>query len=242
MPPGWPVPQAFKRSSASAPRTSPIGIRSGRRRSDERTRSESETTPSLVLQRDEIRREALKLAGVLDQHHPVGGFRDLGEKSVGEGCLTGRGAAGDENVAALGDCPPQDRRLSRGHDAGGDIVVEREDRDRGLADSESWRRHDGRQEVPRTALPSRATPPRPVARRHGPQRRHGERRAGRSVRRPPQTAALPYRQARSTAGRSRAARRGSASPRRWSGLRGRRRSPVRARCAASARRERLLLT
>ena len=48
MPPGCPVPQAFNRSSASAPRTSPIGMRSGRSRSDERTRSDSEATPSLV--------------------------------------------------------------------------------------------------------------------------------------------------------------------------------------------------
>jgi len=48
MPPGWPVPQAFSRSSASAPRTSPIGMRSGRRRNDERTRSDNEATPSLV--------------------------------------------------------------------------------------------------------------------------------------------------------------------------------------------------
>jgi hypothetical protein len=31
-----------------APRTSPIGMRSGRKRSDERTRSDSDTTPSLV--------------------------------------------------------------------------------------------------------------------------------------------------------------------------------------------------
>lgn len=38
-PPGCPVPQAFTRSSASAPRTSPIGMRSGRRRRAERTRS-----------------------------------------------------------------------------------------------------------------------------------------------------------------------------------------------------------
>jgi hypothetical protein len=47
-PPGWPVPQALSRSSASLPRTSPIGMRSGRRRSDDFTRSESEATPSLV--------------------------------------------------------------------------------------------------------------------------------------------------------------------------------------------------
>jgi hypothetical protein len=47
-PPGWPAPQAFKRSSASGPRTSPIGMRSGRRRNAERTKSESEAAPSLV--------------------------------------------------------------------------------------------------------------------------------------------------------------------------------------------------
>jgi len=40
--------QAFKRSRASGPRTSPIGMRSGRKRSDERTRSESDATLSLV--------------------------------------------------------------------------------------------------------------------------------------------------------------------------------------------------
>ncbi|SED44705.1 hypothetical protein SAMN05519105_4016 [Rhodobacter sp. 24-YEA-8] len=45
---GWPVPQALRRSSASAPRTSPIGMRSGRRCSDERTRSDRVATPSLV--------------------------------------------------------------------------------------------------------------------------------------------------------------------------------------------------
>ena len=48
MPPGCPVPQAFSRSSASRPRTSPIGMRSGRSRSEERTRSVSDATPSLV--------------------------------------------------------------------------------------------------------------------------------------------------------------------------------------------------
>jgi hypothetical protein len=47
-PPGCPVAHAFRRSSASAPRTSPIGMRSGRRRREERTRSESEAAPSLV--------------------------------------------------------------------------------------------------------------------------------------------------------------------------------------------------
>ena len=71
-------------------------------------------------------------------------FATSASKSVGEGCLAGRGAAGDEDVAALGHSPPKDRGLSGGHDPGGDVVVEREDRDRGLADGERRRRDDGR--------------------------------------------------------------------------------------------------
>jgi hypothetical protein len=47
-PPGCPVPKDFSRLSASAPRTSPIGMRSGRNRSDEGTRSKSDAAPSLV--------------------------------------------------------------------------------------------------------------------------------------------------------------------------------------------------
>ena len=66
-------------------------------------------------------------------------------KRVGEGGLAGRGAAGDEDVAALGHRAPQHRRLRRRHDAGGDVVVEREDGDRGLADREGRGRHDRRQ-------------------------------------------------------------------------------------------------
>lgn len=45
---GMACAQALSRSSASAPRTSPIGMRSGRRRREDRTRSDSEITPSLV--------------------------------------------------------------------------------------------------------------------------------------------------------------------------------------------------
>ena len=105
MPPGWPVPQAFRRSSASAPRTSPIGMRSGRRRSDERTRSESEATPSLVRSATRFGARALQLARVLDQDDAVGGLGDLGEQRVDERGLAGRGAAGDEDVLALARRP-----------------------------------------------------------------------------------------------------------------------------------------
>ena len=57
----------------------------------------------LGAQRHEVRRRALQLAGILDQHHAIGGLGDLGEQRVGERGLAGRGAAGDEDVAALGD-------------------------------------------------------------------------------------------------------------------------------------------
>ena len=78
-------------------------MRSGRRRSEERTRSESDDHAVLGAQRHEVRRGALQLARVLDQHHAIGGLGDLGEQRVGERGLAGRGAAGDEDVLALGD-------------------------------------------------------------------------------------------------------------------------------------------
>ena len=136
-PPGWPVPQALRRSSASAPRTSPIGMRSGRRRSDERTRSESETTPSLV--RSATRFGAAHCSSRVSSISTTRsrGLGDLGEKRVDEGRLAGGGAARDQDVVALGTAGARVSAWSGGHDAGGDIVVEREDRDGGVADREA---------------------------------------------------------------------------------------------------------
>ena len=64
----------------------------------------------LGAQRHEVRRGALQLARVLDQHDAVVGLGDFGEQRVGERGLAGRGAAGDEDVAALGDGCAQERR------------------------------------------------------------------------------------------------------------------------------------
>ena len=64
----------------------------------------------LGAQRHEVRRCALQLAGVLDQHDAIGGLGDLGEQRIDEGGLAGRGAAGDQDVAALGDGLAQKRR------------------------------------------------------------------------------------------------------------------------------------
>ena len=57
----------------------------------------------LGAQRHEVRRLALQLAGILDQHDAIGGLCDFGEQRVGERGLAGGGAAGDQDVAALGD-------------------------------------------------------------------------------------------------------------------------------------------
>ena len=64
----------------------------------------------LGAQRHEVRRLALKLAGVLDQHDAIGGLRHLGEERIDEGRLAGRGAAGDENIAGVAQ--PRWRRSS----------------------------------------------------------------------------------------------------------------------------------
>ena len=64
----------------------------------------------LGAQRHEVRRCALQFAGILDQHHAVVGLGDLGKQRIDEGGLAGRGAAGDEDVASLGDGVAQQRR------------------------------------------------------------------------------------------------------------------------------------
>ncbi len=96
--------------------------------------------------RDQIGRGALQLARVLDEDDAVRGLGDLGEQRVGERRLAGRGAAGDEDVAPVGDGLAQRLGLICDHDPGGDIIVEREHRDGGLADREGRRGHDGGQQ------------------------------------------------------------------------------------------------
>jgi hypothetical protein len=102
--------------------------------------------PILGAHRDQIRRAALELARVLDQHHAVARAGDLGQEGVGEGGLASAGAAGDKDVLPGGNGLAQQDRLAGRYGAGGDVIVEGEDRDRGLPDREGWRRDDGRQQ------------------------------------------------------------------------------------------------
>ena len=101
----------------------------------------------LGAKRNEVRSGALQFARVLDQDHPVAGLGDLGEDCVDERRLTGRRAAGDQNVLAIADGRLEQRRLRVRHDPGRDIVVEGEHRDGRAADGEAWSRSDRRDEA-----------------------------------------------------------------------------------------------
>ena len=101
----------------------------------------------MVRSANEVRCLALKFASILDQHHAIGGLGDLGKQRVGERRLAGRGAAGDEDVAAIGHGGAQCLGLPCAHDASSDIVIEGEDGDGGFADREGRRRHHGRQQT-----------------------------------------------------------------------------------------------
>ncbi len=90
-----------------------------------------------------VRTELLKNA----LSHAVGGAGDLSQEGVGERGLAGRGAAGDEDVLAVSHGGAEHRGLAGQHDAGGDIVVEGEDGDGGLADRKSRRGHHRRQQA-----------------------------------------------------------------------------------------------
>src|SRR3546814_8671367 len=62
MPPGCPVFQLFSMSNASRPRTSPTIMRSGRRRSVDRTRSAIVTAPAPVGPTERVRSATTSLA------------------------------------------------------------------------------------------------------------------------------------------------------------------------------------
>ena len=100
----------------------------------------------LGAQGHEVGGAALQLPGVLDQHHPVGGLRNLGQQRVGECGLAGRGSACDQDVFLRSDRIDQRIGLPLVHDSGCDVVGERKHRDGGLADREARGRYDRRQQ------------------------------------------------------------------------------------------------
>ena len=111
--PSCPVLSAVSRSSASAPRTSPITIRSGRIRSALRSRSRIVTSPlpstlaGRLSSRTTWRLLQAQLGRVLDRHHPLAGRDEAGER-VEQRRLARAGAAADQDAA-----PPGDGRLEQ---------------------------------------------------------------------------------------------------------------------------------
>src|SRR5262249_32931371 len=67
---------------------------------------------------------------------------NFGEKRIDECGLAGRGSTCDEDIASPRDRATQYVCLVGRHDSGADVVVESENRDRGLADGEGRRRDD----------------------------------------------------------------------------------------------------
>ena len=72
----------------------------------ERGANEIRERGDLILgaQSDQVRRSTLQLARILDEDDAIVCLGDFGKQRVGEGGLAGRCTAGDEDVAALGDC------------------------------------------------------------------------------------------------------------------------------------------
>ncbi len=68
----------------------------------------------------------------------------LGEQGVCQRSFAGRGAASDEDVASLRDGGAQRGGLPDRYDTDGDVVLQREHRDGGLADREGGTCDDGR--------------------------------------------------------------------------------------------------
>ena len=87
----------------------------------------------------------MQLAGVFDQNDAIIGLRDFGQQRVGERGLAGRGATRDEDVLAGSNGGNQRLGLPASHDLRRNIICEREHRDGGFADRETWCGHDRRQ-------------------------------------------------------------------------------------------------
>ena len=101
--PSWPVFIAWSMSSASAPRTSPTMMRSGRMRSELRTRSRMVTSPFALdvrragLEAHHVLLVELQLDRVLDRDDALVAGNEA-RQHVEQRGLAGAGAAGDEDV------------------------------------------------------------------------------------------------------------------------------------------------
>src|SRR3546814_6090107 len=84
--------------------------------------------PYTTLFRSEIGRGALQFPRILDQDHAIRCLCYFGEESIGERCLAGARAAGNEDVGTICHRFSQHRRLKPRHDPVPGKIIEREDR------------------------------------------------------------------------------------------------------------------
>ena len=126
--PSWPLDIALSMSSASAPRTSPTTIRSGRMRSALRTSRRTVTSPRPSsdagprLEAHDVGVAQAQLGGVLDGDDPLAVADELRQR-VERRRLARAGAAADEDVAAREHRALQQVAQRRRPGAVGDEVV-----------------------------------------------------------------------------------------------------------------------
>jgi hypothetical protein len=120
-PPGCPVFQALRRSSASAPRTSPTRMRSGRKRKVARNRRRRSAASQL--------------------RNSTAFSDDLCDDRVGERRLAGAGDSDNDDVLALGHGPFDDGFLALAHNPGRHTLAKRKNSGRLAPDCKHRCRH-----------------------------------------------------------------------------------------------------
>ena len=108
--PGWPVPQALSRSTASAPRTSPTGMR--RCRLAVRSRPLVAATASFVRRNHQVGSGAPKLPRILDEDDAIGRLGHLGEERIHQRRLARRCAAATSTFWRLATAPRRTSAVS----------------------------------------------------------------------------------------------------------------------------------
>ena len=150
IPPGWPVPQALSKIQRfGAPHlTDRNAVRAEAQRGADEIGERCH--PVFGPQSHQVWRGTLQFARIFDQDDAIARLRDLCEKRVGQRGLAGRRPARDKDVSSPCDGLAQNFGFIGQHDAGRDIVVEREHRDRWFTNGEGGRRHDRRKQSLKT--------------------------------------------------------------------------------------------
>ena len=145
-PPGWPVPQAFQEIERLRPADLPgDAVRPQAEAMNAPVPTTRRSRPG--AERHQIQRLhcSSRVSSISTTRSSV--LATSARRAFVRSRLAGRGAAGDENVLSRLDGVTKSSRLVGAHDPGFDVIVEREDRDRRLADGEGRRGDHRRQQA-----------------------------------------------------------------------------------------------